>query len=313
MRLHGTLIPSRRLNPIRRLFGGTGKVLAGMLVAFTPTIAAIAYTTPVGATAEYDNASVADTALKYVGQWGGEACIDSRKPGDFGGQCRSFVNCIVWMASSGTQNLGGRDYFQPFTKAGGKEILNLGELQKGDIVQEGQGSHTYIIVKRVEGNNFTVVDSNKHWNERVTSYDREVTLNYNKRAYRMGMPGSGVSSLPARLPQPMMGALDLIEVTSEGVVARGWAADGDVTRPIDVRFYEVTDPKKPTEGRSQTDKADKVRMDVAGTYPGYGSMHGYRTFLTLPSGSHVICAYGVNAAGTPGTDQILGCQSISVK
>lgn len=309
MRLHGLSTPSRRLNPIRRLFG----VCAGILTAVLPTIAAVTYTTPVGATAEYSNASVADTALKYVGRWGGQACIDSHKPGDYGGQCRSFVNCIVWMASAGTQNLGGRDYFQPFIKAGGKEINTIGELQRGDIVQEGQGSHTYIIAKRLDGNNFTVVDSNKRWNERVSTYDREVKLSYNKRAFRMGAPGGDLSSAPARLPQPMMGNLDRIEMTEEGAVARGWAMDGDVTRPIDVRFYEVTDPKKPTEGRSLSDKANKVRMDLASSYPEYGSSHGFRTFLPLPSGAHVICAYAINAADTPGTDLNLGCQSISVK
>ena len=66
-----------------------------------------------GAVGLYDNAAIADKALSYVGRWGGEACRDAGKldngntgttvGGYGGGQCRTFVNCILWMVSSQTQ------------------------------------------------------------------------------------------------------------------------------------------------------------------------------------------------------------------
>lgn len=80
--------------------------------------------------AGYENAAIADKALTYVGQWGGNACSDAKRSGltgrtstypvapkrdasgkavtDGDGQCRSFVNCIVWMVSNNAQWLGGK-------------------------------------------------------------------------------------------------------------------------------------------------------------------------------------------------------------
>ena len=149
-------------------------------------------TAPAKASGNYDNASIADKALSYVGQWGGNACKDSQKPGDSGGQCKAFVNCIVWMASGGSQNVGG-GYFQPYLNAGGSEITSVESLVKGDIVQVGEGVHTFIIVGRVSGNLFTVVDSNRNYDEMVTSYDRTVALDSNTRAFRMGAVNSAAS------------------------------------------------------------------------------------------------------------------------
>src|SRR5690349_8794383 len=89
--------------------------------------------------ASYANSAIADKALSYVGQWGGNACRDAHRSGLTGstttypvkaskvnangtidpnyggdGQCRAFVNCIVWMVSNHTQWLGGT-YFGAFT------------------------------------------------------------------------------------------------------------------------------------------------------------------------------------------------------
>jgi len=120
---------------------------------------------------------IADKALSYVNQWGGNACRDAHRSGLTGsttshpvqpkrdasgrvikdhegdGQCRSFINCIVWMASGHTQWLGGMPggtYFGAFLKAGGTEIKDANQLVEGDIVRSGDGVHTFIIVKREE-------------------------------------------------------------------------------------------------------------------------------------------------------------------
>jgi hypothetical protein len=134
----------------------------------------------------YNNAAIADKALTYVGQWGGNACNDAQKPGDSGGQCRAFVNCIVWMTSNHTQALGGSDYFSDFAREGSQEITEISALAKGDIVQVGQGDHTFIIVSKVSGSTFSVVDSNHDFSETVMNYNRTVSLDSNTRAFRMG-------------------------------------------------------------------------------------------------------------------------------
>ena len=175
------------------------------LVLLATSTLAVSNAAPAFAVGTYDNASIADKALTY---WNGSntnraagsaACSDAQKPGDSGGQCRAFVNCIVWMVSGGTQNLGGSDYFTPFTNAGGVEITNVDELAKGDIVQSGQGTHTYIIVSKVSSGKYMVVDSN-HWNdETVGYYQRDVALDSTNRAFRMGTVGGTSGSTSDRI------------------------------------------------------------------------------------------------------------------
>lgn len=286
--------------------------MAGLFVAVVPVLSAVFVSAPVGASSEYSNAAIADKALSYVGRKGGIACIDSRKPGDSGGQCRAFVNCIVWMTSGGTQNLGGGggNYFRAFLRAGGTEIRSIDALQKGDIVQEGHGRHTFIIVNRVAGNTFRVVDSNHKWNERVYTYDRQVSLTASKRAFRMG---TVVPEAPAVPPKPMHGSLESVEAAKDGAVAKGWAIDNDVTRPIDVVLYAGKETSKPEDGSKTLTEADGARMDIARQFPSFGSSHGFRSFIPLSKGNHIICAYGVNAPGTPGEDVKLGCRAVTVK
>lgn len=299
----------------RRIAGA----LAGVFVAVFPVTAALSTPAPAGASSEYANAAIADKALSYVGRWGGKACSESRKPGDRGGQCRAFVNCIVWMTSGGKQNIGG-SYFNGFLKAGGTEIKRLDDLQKGDIVQEGYGRHTFIIVSRVSGNTFNIVDSNHRWDERVRNYNREVTLSFGKRAFRMGSVAPHMQlaasqpAQPAAAPvMPMMGALEAVEPAEGGAVVRGWAIDGDVTRPVQVRTYAGAETSKPEDGETQTVRADRPRLDIATKYGKYGSQHGFHTFIALKKGNHVICVYGVNAPATAGEDIKLGCRAVTVQ
>ncbi|MEK7602772.1 MAG: hypothetical protein AAB459_00825 [Patescibacteria group bacterium] len=152
---------------------------------------------PAAAVGSYNNANIADIALGYVGQWGGNACINAGRSGytggtpggqQYDGQCRAFVNCIVWMASGKTQWLGGGagDYFKRFYDLGAQQITDINALARGDIVQSGHGVHTYIIVSRVSGSTFNVVDSNHSLDEKVQTYNRTVVLDANNRAFRLG-------------------------------------------------------------------------------------------------------------------------------
>lgn len=200
--------------------------------------------------ASYSNAAIASTALRYVGQWGGHACADAQRSGETAsttnypdypegfnasnpptagtkinpanggdGQCRSFVDCVLWMASGKTQWVGfdSSDYFYAFThpEGGGPpgvEIVNPANLIEGDIVQQGQTEndpnlHTYIIVTPLGGNQFEVVDSNYSHDEFVQEHTISVTtLGGNSRAFRMGTP-----------PQPLQVVYDA-DINQDGHV-----------------------------------------------------------------------------------------------
>lgn len=199
-------ILAQRFSRLRPLLLAVTLVVTGTSLSVAASVAVAPMAAPAAAVGTYDNATIADKALTY---WSGSnterasgaaACNDAQKPGDSGGQCRAFVNCIVWMASNHSQNLGGASYFQPFLAAGGTEITDVNQLSKGDIVQKyvsDSDLHTFVIVSKMTNGQYMVVDSN-HWSdETVGYYARSVTLNSTNRAFRMGTvngTGSGLSN-----------------------------------------------------------------------------------------------------------------------
>ena len=102
------------------------------------------------------------------------------------------------------------------------------------------------------------------------------------------------------------GALSSVVQGPGGVVATGWALDPDVPRPIAV---DLT-----LDGRPLTvTRASVPRPDLAGRSPGHGTSHGFRVALTVPEGTHTVCAVARNATGTPGVARRLGCTSVLVR
>jgi hypothetical protein len=174
-----------------------GLVGCGLALTSVPTPSAHAI-------GSYNNASIADVALNYVHQYGGAASVAAGKSGYTGGaplgagnnmdgECRAFVNAVVWIASGHTQWLGGgTDYFSELARYGTR-ITDVNSLVKGDVVQIGQGIHTFIIVSQVSGSTYKVVDSNEHSDHKVWNYNRSVALTDTERAYRLGS-----ISLPAQ-------------------------------------------------------------------------------------------------------------------
>jgi hypothetical protein len=156
------------------------------------------------AAGSYDNAAIADRALQYVGRWGGEACRDAgkldngntgRTVGGYGaGQCKTFVNCVVWLAS-GHQQYPGGGYSSAFKAAGGAEVTRAGAT-KGDIIQVGESPgeylHTAIVVRNKGDGIYSVVDANRpDPGEPVRPDDEKVRLHdwappVNARLWRMG-------------------------------------------------------------------------------------------------------------------------------
>lgn len=244
----------------------------------------------------YSNAAIADKALTYVGQ--------NR------GQCREFVNSVVSSVSNGTQNTGQGwpDYFAGFVSAGGTRVSDVGSLVKGDIVQIGQTEadsrlHTTIIVKRVSGSTFEVVDSNSRLDGVVRRYNRTITLSSSIRAYRMGRVTS----------DNPVGSFDSATSPEPGRVrVGGWAFDPNaLTSPVTIHVY-VGGPagSAGAEGRS-IGPASGSRPDVGRAYPGVGNNHGFTAlFDTAKRGSQSVCAYAIDIG--PGSNQSLGCKTVRI-
>jgi hypothetical protein len=55
--------------------------------------------------------------------------------------------------------------------------------------------------------------------------------------------------------------------------------------------------------------ANVSRPDVAAAFPSYGALHGFTMLVGVPSGTHTICVYGINNAGT--TNPSIGCRVVS--
>jgi hypothetical protein len=128
----------------------------------------------------FANRSIADVALRYVGQRGG--------------QCRDFVNNVVSQVSGNSMQLGATtqaelaDYFQSFRRLGAYSVPSVDAILPGDIVQQtsdpnSPALHTYIVVANLGGGRFRVVDSNHSYNEVVQTYDRSYT---GGAAFRLG-------------------------------------------------------------------------------------------------------------------------------
>ena len=180
-------------------------VAASLVSSFFASLPAVVRAPSAVAVGGYDNASTADTALRYAGRWGAAACVDAGRSGATGGtplgdgynddgQCKAFVNCIVWMASGHTQWPAG-GYSSAFLAAGAQEV-SMGAATKGDIIQwdpVGDKLHTAIVVENRGGSTFRVVDSNWGYTRKVTDHVMNVNMaGYAApRFFRMGTVRSG--------------------------------------------------------------------------------------------------------------------------
>jgi hypothetical protein len=102
-----------------------------------------------------------------------------------------------------------------------------------------------------------------------------------------------------RLP---VGHIDSAAVSGKDITVSGWALDPDTTAAIDVHVY--------VDSVSVGVKADSPRPDVGAAYPAYGPNHGFSKVMTTTSGSHQVCAYGINSG--PGGAAFLGCLTVVV-
>lgn len=99
--------------------------------------------------------------------WGGQACIDAGLGrggvvyGYSGGQCRPFLNCIVYLSSNRRINPGANYAFP------GAVTVPADQARRGDLIQVGQGIRTALIASVLGNGVFSVIDSNWVAPERV--------------------------------------------------------------------------------------------------------------------------------------------------
>ncbi|WP_150306933.1 hypothetical protein [Planctomonas psychrotolerans] len=123
-------------------------------------------------------------------------------------------------------------------------------------------------------------------------------VNSGRGAYtELGCKTVSVPALPA------IGALDGVRPTPGGLAIHGWAATPMLKDPIAVHVY--------VNGVGHViPSASGDRPDVAAVYPQLGSRHGYTATIPVGSGTHTVCAYGVQplAASNP----LLGCKTVRI-
>jgi len=144
----------------------------------------------------------------------------------------------------------------------------------------------------------------------VTTTGREIALAAGWPVRSDGLRSSWWTITSTAVPSPVapdpIGRLDLVTTGAGGERARGWAIDPDTSDPVAVRL-EV-------DGRAvMTATAAADRPDVAVAFPRAGARHGFDVALTLAPGAHQVCALALNAAGTAGSDRLLGCRSVTVR
>ncbi len=98
-----------------------------------------------------------------------------------------------------------------------------------------------------------------------------------------------------------IGSLDAVAAHVGFAAVRGWTLDPNGTAPIQAHIY--------VDGKLfRVRTANDARPDIARAFPGYGANHGYHSNLTLLSGAHTVCAYGINIG--PGGNATLGCKAV---
>jgi hypothetical protein len=165
---------------VAALLGTTLKVKAGPLDAVWTDVAQPVCSFALAPPAITSPTSLGDNIANYA---------ETFPNGYAGGQCRVFVNNV--MAHFGFNTGGGapNDYFVGFERHNPTRITDANGLARGDVVQYRKsefsaGLHTFIILSRVSGTTYNVIDSNWALNELVSRHTINVVLDDDHRAYR---------------------------------------------------------------------------------------------------------------------------------
>ncbi len=102
-----------------------------------------------------------------------------------------------------------------------------------------------------------------------------------------------------------IGSVDESTPVAGGIRVRGWVIDPDTAASTQVHIY--------VGSKLVVLDANTSRPDVGLHYPGYGDNHGFSAVISAAPGTHNVCFYGMNIAGS-GTNPLLGggCRTITV-
>lgn len=100
------------------------------------------------------------------------------------------------------------------------------------------------------------------------------------------------------------GRLDSVTAGPSSITVRGWAVDGDTTKPIKVR---VT-----VDGKAVKTKLANANRADAEPIHNRGPKHGYVVRVKASAGTHEVCVDGINA-GKTGVTRNIDCARVSVE
>ena len=98
-----------------------------------------------------------------------------------------------------------------------------------------------------------------------------------------------------------VGYIDSVSTAPGSINVSGWALDLDTATSISLQAtVDGVDRGSFT--------ADRARPDLAGSYPSYGTAHGFSLSLAATGGRHTVCLTAVNTG--PGASTSLGCAAV---
>jgi SpoIID/LytB domain protein len=100
-----------------------------------------------------------------------------------------------------------------------------------------------------------------------------------------------------------IGNLESARPTGNGVQVSGWAIDRSRAGATDVHIY--VDGRYAAQGT-----ANLARPDVGNAYAAYGPNHGFDFTAPAGNGTHQVCAYAIDDAGT---NPSIGCRSVTIQ
>jgi GH25 family lysozyme M1 (1,4-beta-N-acetylmuramidase) len=99
------------------------------------------------------------------------------------------------------------------------------------------------------------------------------------------------------------GSVDVVRGGPGNVTVAGWAIDPDTASPTQVHVY--------VDGVGTALTADGNRPDVGNAFPASGPAHGFSASIPLAPGSHDVCLFAINVAGT-GSNRLMTCRTVQV-
>ena len=108
------------------------------------------------------------------------------------------------------------------------------------------------------------------------------------------------------------GVLEAVTPVKGGVALRGRALDPDTAAKVRVHVQVGGVGRAQFTANRGSAGLLKSFAPYGAAYPAYGAVHGFSGTVPVGRGTHDVCVWALNAAGTPGTNGKLGCKRVTV-